>query len=204
MMRRTAMTSALRWSLCARRRWRRPRTHPSRRPSPLSVRRSISCRSPRWSGTSAAGSPVISGKRTSSFRRRGARRDIIDFRSDENAPIRVALLFDVSGSMRLSGRLEEARQAARHLLSAMRLSDAFDEAAVFSFDMNLQSLQPFTADAGAIESAIARVQPYGQTSSVRRDRGYRARRGRHEAGRSASQGSRGVHRRPRHQQPDEA
>ena len=30
--------------------------------------------------------------------------------------------------------------------------------------MNLQSLQPFTADAGAIESALARVTPYGQTS----------------------------------------
>jgi VWFA-related protein len=39
-----------------------------------------------------------------------------------------------------------------------------DEAAVFSFDMNLQSLQPFTADVGAIENALSRVQPYGQTS----------------------------------------
>ena len=94
----------------------------------------------------------------------GTRRSIIDFRSDENAPVRVALLFDVSGSMRLSSRLEEARQAARHLLSALRLSDGSDEAAVYSFDMNLQSLQPFTADAGAIETAIARVEPYGQTS----------------------------------------
>ena len=101
----------------------------------------------------------------------GARRDITDFHADDNAPIRVALLFDVSGSMRMSSRLEQARQAARHLLSALRFSavDAAstslrDEAAVFSFDMNLQSLQPFTADAGAIESALGRVQPYGQTS----------------------------------------
>jgi VWFA-related protein len=94
----------------------------------------------------------------------GSRRELIDFRAEENAPVRVALLFDVSGSMRLSGRLEEARQAARHLLSALRLSDASDEAAVYSFDMNLQALQPFTADAGAIENAISRVQPYGQTS----------------------------------------
>src|SRR4051812_42449654 len=46
----------------------------------------------------------------------GGRREIVDFRADENAPVRVALLFDVSGSMRLSSRLEEARQAARHLL----------------------------------------------------------------------------------------
>ena len=94
----------------------------------------------------------------------GTRRELVDFRADENAPVRVALLFDVSGSMRLASRLEEARQAARHLLSAMRLGSVFDEAAVYSFDMNLQSLQPFTADAGAIESALARVEPYGQTS----------------------------------------
>ena len=92
------------------------------------------------------------------------RRDIVDFRADENAPVRVALLFDVSGSMRLASRLEEARQASRHLLSALNLAGGVDEAAVFSFDMNLQSLQPFTADASAIESAIARVEPYGQTS----------------------------------------
>jgi VWFA-related protein len=94
----------------------------------------------------------------------GARREIVDFHADTNAPVRVALLFDVSGSMRLVDRIEEARQAARHLLSALRLGDAADEAAVFSFDMNLQSLQPFTADAGAIESALSRVVPYGQTS----------------------------------------
>jgi Mg-chelatase subunit ChlD len=109
----------------------------------------------------------------------GARREIVDFHADTNAPIRVALLFDVSGSMRLLDRLEEARQAARHVLGALRLGGAAedsstgsgpsrassrDEAAVFSFDMNLQSLQPFTADAGAIESALARVTPYGQTS----------------------------------------
>jgi VWFA-related protein len=92
----------------------------------------------------------------------GARRDILDFRSDVNAPVRVALLFDVSGSMRLSDRIEEARQAARHVLGALRFGP--DEAAVFSFDMNLQSLQAFTGDAGAIESALSRVTPYGQTS----------------------------------------
>ena len=94
----------------------------------------------------------------------GARREVIDFRSDDNAPVRVALLFDISGSMRLASRLEDARQAARQVLSSLRLSSDADEAAVFSFDMNLQSLQPFTADAGAIESALGRVKPFGQTS----------------------------------------
>jgi Ca-activated chloride channel family protein len=92
----------------------------------------------------------------------GTRREILEFHSEENASVRVALLFDVSGSMRMATRLENARQAARHVLAAMKLGA--DEAAVFSFDMNLQSLQPFTADASAIESALGRVQPYGQTS----------------------------------------
>jgi Ca-activated chloride channel family protein len=94
----------------------------------------------------------------------GARRDIVDFRSDDNAPVRVALLFDVSGSMRLASRIDDARQTARQLLSALRLGAAEDEAAVFSFDMNLQSLQPFTTDPHAVEDALSRVKPYGQTS----------------------------------------
>jgi Ca-activated chloride channel family protein len=94
----------------------------------------------------------------------GARRELVDFRADDNAPVRVALLFDVSGSMRLASRLEDARQCARQVLSALKLQSDADEAAVFSFDMNLQSLQPFTTDAGAIEQALARVAPYGQTS----------------------------------------
>jgi VWFA-related protein len=52
------------------------------------------------------------------------------------------------------------------VLGALRLGAAAadDEAAVFSFDMNLQSLQSFTIDAGAIETALSRVTPYGQTS----------------------------------------
>jgi VWFA-related protein len=94
----------------------------------------------------------------------GARRDLIDLRADDNAPVRVALLFDVSGSMRLASRLEDARAAARQVLSVLQFRGDRDEAAVFSFDMNLQALQSFTADSGAIENALARVLPYGQTS----------------------------------------
>jgi len=96
----------------------------------------------------------------------GKRREIEQFQAEDDAPVRVALLFDVSGSMRVSAHIEEARQAARQVLASMRLSTkpVDDEAAVFSFDMNLQSLQPFTADPGAIEHALSRVAPYGQTS----------------------------------------
>jgi Ca-activated chloride channel homolog len=96
----------------------------------------------------------------------GRRRVIDQFQAEDDAPARVALLFDVSGSMRVAAHIDEARQAARQVLASLRLSTLpkDDEAAVFSFDMNLQSLQPFTADPGAIETALARVAPYGQTS----------------------------------------
>lgn len=108
----------------------------------------------------------------------GARRDIVDFHADQDAPVRLALLFDVSGSMRLGSKIEDARQTARQVLADLRLGandDPWtgsassgglprDEAAVFSFDMNLQSLQPFTSDASAIERALSHVAPYGQTS----------------------------------------
>jgi len=96
----------------------------------------------------------------------GGRRELIDFRTDDNAPVRVALLFDVSGSMRVAAKIEDARRAARQVLSALQLDarDGADQVAVFSFDIGLQSLQPFTADPGAIEYALSRVQPYGQTS----------------------------------------
>jgi Ca-activated chloride channel homolog len=92
-------------------------------------------------------------------------RPIVEFHAAQDAPVRVALLFDISGSMRLSSKIERARQAARHVIGAMRLDgSAMDEGAVFTFDMNLQSLQPFTGDANAIENALERVKPYGQTS----------------------------------------
>jgi VWFA-related protein len=98
----------------------------------------------------------------------GSRRAISEFRAEDNAPVRVALLFDVSGSMRVASKIEAARRAARQVLSALRLDPSTgqlaDEVAVFSFDIGLQSLQPFTADPGAIESALSRVRPYGQTS----------------------------------------
>ena len=98
-------------------------------------------------------------------RESGQQKQLVDFRADDNASVRLALLFDVSGSMRVASKVEEARQAARYVLGALRLEGAeADVAAVFSFDIGLQSLQPFTADSGAIENALARVKPYGQTS----------------------------------------
>ncbi len=97
----------------------------------------------------------------------GQSRPIVEFHAEQDSPVRVALLFDVSGSMSVGSKLEEARAASRQLLSVLRVNGPArtrDEAAVYSFDTRLQALQGFTADPGAIEDALSRVAPFGQTS----------------------------------------
>jgi VWFA-related protein len=92
----------------------------------------------------------------------GQSRPIIDFRVQSDGPVKLALLFDISGSMRLGSKAVDARQAARHLFSALRPND---EAAVFSFDTRLQRVTPFTSDMAVLDAALEHVEPpYGQTS----------------------------------------
>ena len=92
----------------------------------------------------------------------GQRRDIVDFRSELNGPVKVAVLVDVSGSMRMAKRTDDARQAADHIF--LNLTGK-DEAAVFSFDTMLSEVQTFTSDRSKLQAAIGKVEkPYGQTS----------------------------------------
>src|SRR5207249_3689072 len=69
----------------------------------------------------------------------GQVRRIADFRRDF-AGVSIALLFDVSGSM--EARLADAREAARHVLSWLETER--DEAAIYTFDTQLQEVAPFT------------------------------------------------------------
>ena len=92
----------------------------------------------------------------------GQRRDIVDFRAELNGPVKVAVLMDVSGSMRMAQRTAEARQAADHIFANLT---GKDEAAVFSFDTMLSEVQTFTSDRTKLQAAIGEVEkPYGQTS----------------------------------------
>ena len=59
---------------------------------------------------------------------------ILDFRAETDGPVKLGLLVDASGSMRIGQIAVDARETARHLFSALR-SD--DEAALFSFDTRL-------------------------------------------------------------------
>jgi VWFA-related protein len=91
----------------------------------------------------------------------GVRRVIADF-SAEETPLSLALLFDVSGSMEVAGKVEAARSAADHILSW--LEPGKDEAALFTFDAELRELMAFTKQPAALRRALERLAPYGSTS----------------------------------------
>lgn len=91
----------------------------------------------------------------------GMKRVISDFRS-EAAPVSVAILFDVSGSMRVGERNVAAKFAAHHVMSW--LQSGRDEAALFTFDSRLHEVAPFTVDTRTLQGALGEVDPFGATS----------------------------------------
>jgi VWFA-related protein len=92
----------------------------------------------------------------------GVRRDIVDFRAELNGPVKLAVLVDVSGSMRMAQRTADARRAADHIF--LNLTGT-DQAAVFSFDTMLSEVQTFTSDRSKLQGSLGDVdKPYGQTS----------------------------------------
>ena len=91
----------------------------------------------------------------------GVPRAITDFRA-EPTPISLAILFDISGSMRVADRMTAAKFAAHHVLSW--LEPGRDEAALFTFDSRLHEVAPFTVDTRALQGALGEVDPFGATS----------------------------------------
>lgn len=92
---------------------------------------------------------------------KGIPKSITDFRS-ERAPVSLAILFDISGSMDVAERMTAARFAAHHLLSWMQAGR--DEAGLFAFDSRLHEVAPFTVDTRALQGALGEVDPFGATS----------------------------------------
>jgi VWFA-related protein len=92
----------------------------------------------------------------------GQTRPILDFRTEVNGPVKVAVLLDISGSMRVGQRATEAKQAANHIFFSLT---GRDEAAVFTFDTALDQTQNFTSDRRALEAGVQKAEkPFGQTS----------------------------------------
>lgn len=87
---------------------------------------------------------------------------ILDFRAETDGPVKLGLLVDASGSMRVGRKAVDARDAARHLFGALREAD---EAALFSFDTQLDRVSSFTSDTASLDEALGRLNPpFGQTS----------------------------------------
>jgi VWFA-related protein len=92
----------------------------------------------------------------------GRDQKILDFRAQEDGPVKLGLLFDASGSMRVGRKAVDAQQAARHLLAALRDKD---EAAIFSFDTQLDRVREFTTDIASLDASLDKINsPFGQTS----------------------------------------
>ena len=91
----------------------------------------------------------------------GRMKTISDFRA-EASEVSVAVLVDTSGSMRISGKWNAARDAVSKL--AGELQNGRDHIALFTFDNELHVVQPFTTAPDDVVRALGRVQPWGSTA----------------------------------------
>ena len=93
---------------------------------------------------------------------KGQRRPIVDFKASDQGPISLAVLFDVSGSMRGSPNMVAGKKAVDHILSWVE--PKADEFALFTFDKDLRQETPFTNDPAMIHTALEKMTAIGVTS----------------------------------------
>jgi Ca-activated chloride channel homolog len=78
-----------------------------------------------------------------------------------DAPISLAVLLDISGSMAVGGNMDRARQAVDIGLSNMRYGD---EASLYTFDSRLEEVVPFTTELDRVRAVNLEGTPFGMTS----------------------------------------
>jgi VWFA-related protein len=91
----------------------------------------------------------------------GERRDIRDFFTGDS-PVSLAVLLDISGSMAVGGNMDRAREAVSIAMKTLRAGD--DEAALFTFDSELQEIVVFTKELDRVRRVSLQGKPWGQTS----------------------------------------
>jgi VWFA-related protein len=92
----------------------------------------------------------------------GETQRIESFSQDLEAPLRIAFLLDVSGSMRTGGRFEDAKDAIRRFLGDLR---GGDQAALIAFaDRQVAVLAGFSSDPREALRYLEAVRAYGQTA----------------------------------------
>jgi VWFA-related protein len=107
---------------------------------------------------------VVSGLTSGDFevRDNGQVRPILSLRSDRQSPLSLAILVDMSGSMRMGAKVAMARQAYDSILTQLRQDQ--DEVSLFTFDASLHERQGFTRDLDKLKNALTDFQPFGTTS----------------------------------------
>lgn len=92
----------------------------------------------------------------------GERRRILDFQTDNTSPVTIALLVDVSGSMRVGPKLTFANEVVKRITEGLR--PGRDEAALFTFDADLREERPFTSAPTSLIDALSTLEPFGHTA----------------------------------------
>jgi VWFA-related protein len=107
---------------------------------------------------------LVSGLTPADFeiRDNGQLQPILSLRSDRQSPISLAILVDMSGSMRLSGKIPMARQAYASVLAQLRQDH--DEVGLFTFDEALHERRGFTRDVSGLTDGLSDFEPFGSTS----------------------------------------
>jgi VWFA-related protein len=77
----------------------------------------------------------------------------------EDAPVSIAMLFDISGSM--AERMDKARTAANEFL---RASNTEDEIALIAFNDRARLIMPFTNEFREIRTRVAMLDAHGRTA----------------------------------------
>ncbi|MEQ1758804.1 MAG: VWA domain-containing protein [Vicinamibacterales bacterium] len=87
---------------------------------------------------------------------------VLEVHSEGDAPANIALLVDGSGSMRLNDSFALARVVSGLILDSLKAGR--DEAALYSFDTRVLTLQPFTGDLAKVKDSLVYLQTWGSTS----------------------------------------
>lgn len=95
----------------------------------------------------------------------GERREISNFSADPDAPLSIAVMLDVSGSMGLMQKLGNSRMAVRQLVDGLHDPD---QAALLTFaGTSVALVVPFTDERDKLVDEMERLKPYGKTALYR-------------------------------------
>jgi Ca-activated chloride channel homolog len=107
---------------------------------------------------------IIRGLTTADFevRDNGELQPVLELRADLQSPVTIAILVDMSGSMKVGTKIAMARQVFQSMLT--RLRDDVDAVALYAFDSSLHERVGFTTDMSRLNGALAAFEPFGSTS----------------------------------------